>query len=658
MLEFTLDGRVPARAAAHREIPAAQGARVARRWLPSALWALAPVAAFAQPALTRVDLASADPMIAQSLPHYLESRSASFIDWLPDGSMLLLTRFGETTQVHRVRAPLSMREQLSFEPAGVIAAAAQPSQDAAFVALSARGAGHTALLLQRPNEHALVPLTDGGYRDGAPIWAHDGKRLAFSSDRSGARNREVYLLDTSVQAGTPQLVAGGAGYRWEVFDWSLDDHRLLLGRQAVDPEAGPGGSVSGEFELYVADLEHADLAPLAPPPRTDRKSAPPPATLRARNARFAPDGRRILLLSAADSAGDAGFWELHDFDPISGELRTVSTQSGRDVELYDQSADGHYVAYSVDENGASRLQLIDQQRKLELSVGAIGPGLISTLKFDPSGKRLALTLESPAAPRDVYVYEPDTQTLTRWTHGELGPLDPGRLVTPTLLHFPTWDRVDGQARMLNLYGYRSSAAPSGAAARPVVIVLRSGAGSEFRPGYDALLQYLVNELGVVVLAPNVRGSSGAGRALQTLGQGELHDDAVRDVGSLLVWIGLQRELDHSRVLILGEGYGAYLALASLAQYGDRLRGGVAAFLPHLASSANLASIRRPVLFVQGQADPEVPAYESEQLAARLRANGTAVQYLAAADESGAFRVKSNRDAYYAAAANFLAQLIR
>jgi dipeptidyl aminopeptidase/acylaminoacyl peptidase len=162
----------------------------------------------------------------------------------------------------------------------------------------------------------------------------------------------------------------------------------------------------------------------------------------------------------------------------------------------------------------------------------------------------------------------------------------------------------------------------------------------------------------VVLAPDVRGSSGAGRAFQALGQHELRDDAVRDVGSLLVWIGLQRELDRTRVLVMGEGYGGYLALASLAQYRDRLRGGIAAFLPHLAALANLTSIRLPTLFVQGQANPDVPAYESEQLAARLRVNGAAVQYLAAANEAGAFRRKSNCDAYYAAVANFLAQLIR
>jgi dipeptidyl aminopeptidase/acylaminoacyl peptidase len=127
---------------------------------------------------------------------------------------------------------------------------------------------------------------------------------------------------------------------------------------------------------------------------------------------------------------------------------------------------------------------------------------------------------------------------------------------------------------------------------------------------------------------------------------------------LLVWIGLQHELDFNHIVVMGEGYGSYLALSCLAQYGDRLRAGIVAFPERIAALSNLASIRRPVLLVHGRSDAEAPAFEAEQLAARLRANGAPVQSLAAANESGEFLRQSNRDAYYSAVANFLAQLIR
>jgi dipeptidyl aminopeptidase/acylaminoacyl peptidase len=256
------------------------------------------------------------------------------------------------------------------------------------------------------------------------------------------------------------------------------------------------------------------------------------------------------------------------------------------------------------------------------------------------------------------VLEPETQALTRWTQSELGPLDPQAPRGAALLRLPDL----GPRRRPGAHAGASPTARAqrraGRAAAGADLLLRSGGGGQFRPGFDPLLQYLVNELGFVVLAPNVRGAAGYGRTFGELAQGALRDDAVRDVGSLLVWIGLQHELDFNRIMVMGEGYGSSLALSCLAQYGDRLRGGIAAFPPPAAAPANLASIRRPVLLAYGRNDPDTPAYQSEQLAARLRANGAPVQYLDAADEAGEFLRRSNRDAYYAAVANFLAQLLR
>ncbi|MGA8706661.1 MAG: prolyl oligopeptidase family serine peptidase [Steroidobacteraceae bacterium] len=643
---------------------------------------LAYSAARAQQALTRTDLSPANPVVEATLPRYLESRAARFIGWLDDGSMLIATRFGETEQIHRLRVPLGARAQQTFEPAGVLAAAVEPGHDSGFAYLSPRPSGGSALLLQLRAGQPAVDLTDDRWRAGTALWAHDGRRLAFSSNRaaggpgSSGREREIDLLDidAAAAAGTPpttattaapaptpavRVIASGNGYRWRLFDWSPDDQRLLLGRESVTAESPAGLGVGADVELFTADVASGALAPVELPHLSSGKAAAAePVALRARLARFAPDGRGILLLRAGESAG-ASFWQLQSVE--SGETHALSVESTRDVDLFDESPDGHFLAYTTNDSGLSHLKLIDQQRKLDLNPASVPAGVISSLKFDATGKRLAFTLESARAPRDVYVLEPETQLLTRWTESELGPVEATSLVTPALVRFPTWDRLDDQPRMLSAYAYRPAAAPAPAAAaapRPVLILLRTGGGTQYRPGFEPLAQFLVNELGFVVLAPNVRGAAGFGRDFSELARGELRDDAARDVGSLLVWIGLQHELDFNHVMVMGEGYGSYLALASLAQYGDRLAGGIVAFPPHIGSLANLASIRRPLLLVHGRSDPDVPAYEIEQLAARLKTGGARVQYLGADDEGGRYLRKSNRDAYYAAAANFLAQLTR
>ena len=534
----------------------------------------------------------------------------------------------------------------------------------------------------RKSDHTLTPLTDGSVRDGPALWAHDGKRIAFASNRRNGTDVDLYVLDTEAPGATPRLVVGGAGNRWHAYDWSIDDKRLLLGREL------PGASAAGgapQSELYIAAVDSGEISPVAiagPAAEAGRKKPPPKpsaaAAVQVRDARFAGDGHGIVLLTSqagpgarAAAAAGAAFQRLCYTDFGGHEWRELSTEAGHEVERFARSIDGRYVAYTVNDNGSSRLMLIDQQRKLDLTVAALPSGVISTLKFDPSGQRLALTIATARSPRDVYVLEPETQALTRWTQSELGLLDPASFVAPQALHFPTWDRVDGQRRELTALVYRPSIGAAGippaapgsearvdAGPRPVLLLLCGGGGGQCRPGFEPFLQYLIHQLGVVIVAPNVRGSTGFGRALAEAGQGALRDDALRDIGSLLVWIDLQRDLDRNRVAVLGEGYGAYLALQSLADYGDRLRGGIAAFPPLLAGLANRSAIRRPLLLVQGLNNPAAPAYEMEQLRSRLRVDGVEVQYLAAADEAAGFARKSDRDAYREAAASFLAQLLR
>jgi dipeptidyl aminopeptidase/acylaminoacyl peptidase len=274
--------------------------------------------------------------------------------------------------------------------------------------------------------------------------------------------------------------------------------------------------------------------------------------------------------------------------------------------------------------------------------------------------------------------------LEPWTHSEAGPVDASKFVLPQLKEIPTFDRVDGKPRQLPVYVY----APSSTGPHPVLVVLHGGPESQFRPGFDSWIQYVVNELGFAVVAPNVRGSSGYGKSYMALDNGMLREDAVKDVGALLVWIGLQRSFDPKHVVVAGGSYGGYLALAAMVNYGDRLRGGVdvsgigdfvsfltntapyrqnqrraeygderdldmRSFLRHISPLSNTDRITRPLLVVHGKNDPRVPLSEAEQIVNKLRTKGGEVWFLLAADEGHGYRKKQNRDAYYETFAQFL-----
>jgi len=287
----------------------------------------------------------------------------------------------------------------------------------------------------------------------------------------------------------------------------------------------------------------------------------------------------------------------------------------------------------------------------------------------------------------VYVYELPRNELVRWTESEVGPIDRSKLVTAELVRYPTWDRAGRERRMIPAFVYR----PRSPGPHPVLIDIHGGPEAQARPRFDAFLQFVVNELGYTVVTPNVRGSSGYGRTWLDLDNGRQREDAVRDIGSLLVWIGLQGDLDRRRVVVRGGSYGGYMALASLVHYGDRLAGGISVvgisnfvtflrntagyrqdlrraeygderdpgmrrFLEDISPLTRARAIRSPLLVVQGLNDPRVPASESGQIVAAVRANGGEAWYLAARDEGHGFRRKPNRDVYDQTVAQFLAHL--
>lgn len=606
-----------------------------------------------------------DASIAARLARYQQSREATFLDWEADGSMLVATRFGDVEQIHRVTAPLGMREQLTFSAEPVsIARAPQTGSGHGFAFLKDPGGNEHPQLYYYADDGSVRQVTTGNSLHGSIVWAHDGKRVAFYGSERDGFSPDIYVADVTT-ASAPRLVVGGQQDTWYPLDWSADDRKLLL-RKYV--------SLSESY-LYVADVATGTLTPLN---ESGRK-----ASIHA--AKFAPDGRGIYFISD----GDGEFAQLRYLDPVSHESRKISPDLQWDVDDFDVSVDGRYVAYVVNEDGHGRLSVVDTLRKLELTASGLPDGPIFNLRFDPTGKRLAMSAEGAQTPRDAYVYDVVKNTLERWTKSEIGPLNPDTLVSAELIRYPTWDRVSGKQRMISAYVYR----PRSASACPVVIDIHGGPEAQFRPRWDPFIQFEVNGLGYAVIAPNVRGSSGYGKTFLKLDDGVLREDAVRDIGSLLFWIGLQPAFDRNHVVVMGSSYGGYIVLASLAEYGDRLRGGIdvsgisnfvsflsgtssfqqdtwreeygderdqrmRAFLHRISPLNNSAQIRRPLLVAQGLSDPRVSAAESQQMVYRIRSRGAEVWYLAAKDEGHEFNKKANQDIYLQIAAMFLDKLAR
>ncbi len=619
--------------------------------------------------LTFENIPEAPADLAEKLDGYLNARQATPLGWSPKGQLLIATRFGDVDQLHLIDQAGGARRQLTFlhEPIAAAAFSPDPARNAYVYLKDTGGNENTQLYYQRVGEPAAKLLTDGKSMNGAPLWSNSGREVAFFSTARDGRSYDIDIVDP--ETGTlPHLALAGdsSGAAWVALDWSPDDSKLLV-LKAVSID---------ESYLYVVDLNSGQK----------REVDPAPAKVGIAGAKFTRDGQGVYFISDRDGE----FSRLRYMNLFTNEKTVISGHLPWDIEELAISRDGHYLAYVSNEAGAGKLNLLDLRTHQDLTPPKPPvPGVIGSLSFDADGTRLAFGFAAPNQPKDAYVLDIAQNRLQAWTSSEAGPVDLGKFVTPRLVEFPTFDREDGKARQVPLYVYE----PATPGPHPVLISLHGGPESQFRPAFDPWIQYVVNELGFAVIAPNVRGSSGYGKTYMALDNGLLREDAVKDVGALLVWIGLQSAFDGKHVVVAGGSYGGYLTLATLVNYSDRLSGGVDVagigdfvsfltntapyrqaqrraeygderdpamriFLRRISPLTNADRITRPLLVVHGKNDPRVPLSEAEQIVNKLRAKDREVWYLLAADEGHGYRKKQNRDAYYATFAQFLMMLRR
>src|SRR5215210_901544 len=407
-------------------------------------------------------------------------------------------------------------------------------------------------------------------------------------------------------------------------------------------------------------------------PRNARKDEP---TVAYAGGVWSADGKSVY----ASTDRDSELLRVVRIDLDSGRSTVISGGIPWDVEELDLSSDGRLLAFLVNEDGVSKLHFLDVASGKALPSPELPAGEASHLTFRPGSHEVAFNLDWARSPQDVYSYDPDRKRLERWTASEVGGLDPEGFVLPELIHYPTFDTASpgGARRMIPALVYRP-AADRFKGRRPVVLSIHGGPEGQSRPAFRGSNNYLLNDLGVAMILPNVRGSSGYGKTWLKLDNGRLREDSVKDIGALLDWIATQPDLDPARVMVTGGSYGGYMALAVMTFYSDRLccgwdsvgisnfvtflehtQGyrrdlrrveygdesdpGMRSFLEGIAPANRASKITKPLLVTQGANDPRVPLAESNQIVAAVKSNGVPVWYVVAKDEGHGFAKKGNSD---------------
>ncbi len=587
--------------------------------------------------------------LANKVKKYSEYRSAGFVAVHPTkDEVVIVTRFGTTSQLHIVNQALGARTQITFFDEPISNASYEPINGDYLIYSRDIGGNEFGQLykLDLKTGNSTL-LTDGGRsQNGGVTWRKDGKGFYFSSTKRNGGDRDIYYMDPE-NPKSVQLILEVKGGGWQISDISEDNKTLLL-QEYVS---------ANESHIYTLNTETKKLQEL-----TD------------------PKMKKVVFSGPSFASGDE-IWLVTDKDNEFQRLATMNLRTKKinyitsaikwDIENYALSEDGKMMLFYANEGGTTKMYLMNTIDKKYEPVKNVPLGVVGAIEFTKDGKSIFFDQLTAKTASDVYKMDVKSGDIERWTASELGGIQESDISLPKSIAWKSFDNLD-----ISGFYYPTSSKFSGK--RPVVIIIHGGPEGQSMASFLGASNYYTNEMGVAIISPNVRGSSGFGKTFIAKDNGFLREDSVKDIGALLDWIAQQPELDKDRVMIMGGSYGGYMTLATAFHYADRIRCSVdivgisnfntflknteeyrrdlrrveygderdpkmAAFFEKIAPLNNIDKIKKPMFIIQGKNDPRVPVTEATQMRDKLKQQGNTVWYLEAKDEGHGFRKKPNVD---------------
>ncbi len=618
--------------------------------------------------------------LVQEVGKYTEFRGHAFVDWHPLRREMLVAHRrpdAQTVQLFRLATPLGELEQLTDFADPVREASYEPRQGKYLVFERSSGGDEASQVyrLDLPSKQVTL-LTDEAERHRIEGWLNRTSALLIGSTpldktASGGTRSEVSqvlrLIDPA-QPGVSRKVAELPGTGWSVGAISWDDRQAALMRTISATES----------QLWLLNLGTGKTTQILPAPGTADKAVHFPGP-------FTRDNSGLFVITDRDGE----FREVMLYRFANKRYQALAGAPAWDATDLSANDGVKSIAARFNVEGREELRLFDAQSLKEISLpnpAASPVGSVNRLQFHRKLPDLAFASSGSSGPSQIHSLNPATGAVEQWTqaHAPAG-VDLNAAPAPQIVRWPSFDSLAISGIL-----YRPPARFAGK--RPVMVLIHGGPEAQAKFGFLGQSSYFVNELGIAVIQPNVRGSSGYGKSFLRLDDGVLREDAVRDIGSLLDWIAEQPDLDASRVLVGGGSYGGYMSLAVSARYARRIAGAIdvvgisnfvtflrntesyrrdlrrveygderephmQAFLEAISPTQRAHEMIKPLFVVQGRNDPRVPYTEAEQIVALARAKNPFVWYLRAENEGHGFVRKENADYQFYATVMFVRETL-
>ncbi|MHB9288342.1 prolyl oligopeptidase family serine peptidase [Halobacteriales archaeon Cl-PHB] len=606
-------------------------------------------------------------MTDYDLSRYLSVRGAGGATLATDDTLAFLYDATGVSQVWTLDEPGAWPTQRTFYDEPVSFVTASPTRPEFVFGMD--DGGNERLQLHRLDpDGTITDLTarpDAKHRWGG--WSHDGDRFAFASNRRDEAVFDVYVQERDERGDAAEMVYEGDGWL-SLGGWDPADERLIVTQSHS----------SFDQDVYVLDVDSGALTHLTPQDDT-----------RFYATQWGPDGDSLYLVT--DDGSDTLY--LARMDPETGALSVVREGGDWEIDGVAVDHDSALLVYSRNVDGYTELTLTertDPTTLRDLPLGDLPGAVAGGVAFGPDGDRLALTASGRTETTDVHVV--DVATLReadvgadqppgaaeRWTRASTAGIPPETFVDPELVHYETFDGREIPAFL---------SVPPGAdpGETPAIIDVHGGPASQRRPGFSGLFQYFLSA-GYALLEPNVRGSSGYGRAYTELDDVEKRPDSVKDLKAAREWLGDHDLVDPNRIAVKGGSYGGFMVLAGMTRYPDLWAAGVdvvgiANFVTFLENTGDWRrslrekeygsleadrdlleelspihdadNIQAPLFVIHGANDPRVPLGEAEQIVEAAREKDVPVELLVFEDEGHGLSKLDNQVTAYEQVVAFL-----
>jgi len=597
---------------------------------------------------------------AYDLSRYLNVRSAYGSSFAPDGTLAFLMNTTGVAQLWSLTEPQGWPEQQTFYDDTVSFVDYSPERQELVFGMD-EGGNERAQLYRLDADgrvHELTGMPDAKHRWGG--WSPDGERFAFASNRRDEAVFDIYVQDRDATGDDAELVWEGDGWL-SVGGFSPDGKHLLVSE----------AHSSFDQDIYVLDIDSEDLSHLTPHE----------GKVRYTSASWGPEGDAVYLVTDAES----DTLELARLS-VDGDLDIVRSDDQWNIDGVALDKDSGRLAYSRNVDGYNELtvgELTGPTTIETFPTPDLPGGLAGGVSWGPDAERFAVSVTGRTVNTNVFVVEAETGESEQWTAASTAGIPRETFIEPEVVRFDSFDGREIPA----LFSLPADAAGTAAADSdtPVIVDIHGGPESQRRPSFSGLTQYFLSR-GYAVFEPNVRGSTGYGKAYTHLDDVEKRLDSVKDLRAGVDWLHDHPAVDPGRVVAMGGSYGGFMVLAALTEYPDLWAAGVDVvgianfvtflentgdwrrelreaeygsldtdreFLESISPINNVDRIDAPLFVLHGANDPRVPVGEAEQIAEQAAEQGVPVEKLVFDDEGHGISKRENRIEAYTAVVEFL-----